>query len=283
MATGTAALEVGLPPRLFQPVPDVAAIYTRLIHFPISVRKELLTAVRVQQPPSSNARLRASMPIWSSSYFLDPSIQYYPKPYRALEPALSTILTSPVLSAFLSMALRAEPFPDDDEAAEVIRAGIMKEIGAAIENVPPTINWSPLFDPPTLDDIHASFIPNGPIRPHLYLYLRYRLSRWKEKIAETLLVPEMSHKTMGLISSTHLHAAQPHCIRRMKPRLYTTCEAEEFYAEEGYLPDGPCEMRYAWKYNDLKPRVYYAQGLSAYKASRYVHDIFDSLQRVCSV
>jgi hypothetical protein len=40
---------------------------------------------------------------------------------------------------------------------------------------------------------------------------------------------------------------------------------------------GPTEVRYAWKYNDLKPRVYYAMGATAYYSSRYARDIWNSL------
>lgn len=39
-------------------------------------------------------------------------------------------------------------------------------------------------------------------------------------------------------------------------------------------------MRLAWKFNDLKPRIYYSQGASAYEHARYIHTPFDSLQRV---
>jgi len=44
--------------------------------------------------------------------------------------------------------------------------------------------------------------------------------------------------------------------------------------------EGPCEVRYAWKFNDLKPRVYYAQGATAYYPARYIRDIANSLAEV---
>jgi hypothetical protein len=37
--------------------------------------------------------------------------------------------------------------------------------------------------------------------------------------------------------------------------------------------DGPTECRWAWKYNDLKPRVYYARGPDHYYPSRHVQPI----------
>jgi hypothetical protein len=281
MEQGGSAHESVLPTRLLHNFPDISAIYQRLPLMCLSTRKELLTACRVQQPPSINPRLRKEMHLWSSSYYPDPSLYNQTRAWRSLEPALSSILSSPIQSAILSMALRGEPLMTDGGAREAIQSGIEKEVRASIEARYPSIDWTPLFstDPNTLQD--ATFIPNGPSRPHLYLQLRARLSRWKEKITDKLLVPQMSHKSMGLESSTALHMCLPDAFKAKKPRLYTTIEAETFYSDHGYLPEGPCEMRLAWKFNDLKPRVYYAQGLSAYTSSRYVHDIFDSLQRVC--
>jgi len=53
----------------------------------------------------------------------------------------------------------------------------------------------------------------------------------------------------------------------------STRDLERLYHHTGQWIEGPCEVRWAWKYNDLKPRVYYAQGGDAYFASRYIRDI----------
>jgi hypothetical protein len=58
--------------------------------------------------------------------------------------------------------------------------------------------------------------------------------------------------------------------------LVRTVDLEKHYAETGQKIGGPCEIRWAWKYNDLKPRVYYAQGGDAYFASRYIPRIAQS-------
>jgi len=50
--------------------------------------------------------------------------------------------------------------------------------------------------------------------------------------------------------------------------------------ETGEEIEGVCEVRYAWKFNDLKPRIYYAIGSSAYHASKHIWHVFDSLQRM---
>lgn len=48
-----------------------------------------------------------------------------------------------------------------------------------------------------------------------------------------------------------------------------TVHLEKHYYETGVMLPGPSEMRVAWKFNDLKPRIYYAQGGDAHFAGRY--------------
>jgi hypothetical protein len=57
----------------------------------------------------------------------------------------------------------------------------------------------------------------------------------------------------------------------------TTQGLEWAYSRTGNQLQGPTEMRLAWKWNDLKPRVYYARGPSQYYASRYIQAIFNDL------
>jgi hypothetical protein len=60
----------------------------------------------------------------------------------------------------------------------------------------------------------------------------------------------------------------------------STADLESFYSETGVQTGGPCEVRYAWKCNDLKPRVYYAIGGSAYHAAKLIKPIFDAICRI---
>jgi hypothetical protein len=50
----------------------------------------------------------------------------------------------------------------------------------------------------------------------------------------------------------------------------TTRDLEVHYGHTGHEIHGGCELRMAWKFNDLKPRFYYAQGGFAYFKSRYM-------------
>jgi hypothetical protein len=54
-------------------------------------------------------------------------------------------------------------------------------------------------------------------------------------------------------------------------------DIERMYSRgEGYV-DGTVEMRQAWKYNDLKPRTYFASGGTMYYPSRYIQPVMNAL------
>jgi hypothetical protein len=51
----------------------------------------------------------------------------------------------------------------------------------------------------------------------------------------------------------------------------------QVYSRTGIEISGPTEMRWAFKYTDLRPRCYYARGPSDYYASRYIQQVFNVL------
>jgi hypothetical protein len=63
----------------------------------------------------------------------------------------------------------------------------------------------------------------------------------------------------------------------VKKPAVSTQDIESLYQKTGEKLSGPVEVRWAWKYNDLKPRVYYAIGASCYHAAKYVRPIFNEL------
>jgi hypothetical protein len=54
-------------------------------------------------------------------------------------------------------------------------------------------------------------------------------------------------------------------------------DLERWYMETGKTIRGPCEVRQAWKFNDLTPRTYFAQGGDTYYASRYIRVVMNAL------
>lgn len=53
----------------------------------------------------------------------------------------------------------------------------------------------------------------------------------------------------------------------------TTLDLEVHYGRTGEKILGPMEMRYGWKFNDVKPRFYYAQGGHGYHNSKHIKRI----------
>jgi hypothetical protein len=98
----------------------------------------------------------------------------------------------------------------------------------------------------------------------------------QEKMASTILYPKYERiKSVGEVTSNRYRRAQGLHAGNQEP--VTTLDLEILYHKKGYQVGGPCEVRWAWKYNDLKPRVYYAQGGDAYFAARYIRHIGNSL------
>jgi hypothetical protein len=59
--------------------------------------------------------------------------------------------------------------------------------------------------------------------------------------------------------------------------IKTMLDVEKFYHINGEHPQGYTELRSVWRYNDLKPRCYYAMGPTHYQAAKYIQPIFNSL------
>lgn len=72
----------------------------------------------------------------------------------------------------------------------------------------------------------------------------------------------MSHSTLLLYQEHFPNATE---VRSL--------DLERHFYHHGEKILGHCEMRAAWKYNELKPRIYYAQGGDAYFSSRYMKRI----------
>jgi hypothetical protein len=191
-----------------------------------------------------------------------------------IEPMLAT----PVLRSILSVYVRCIPLEDEREWIKVLEDGITKELSVTQLDISPSLNYPFLESREAcLRDLMHELIP---YRPHIQLDIRHRLIQWKIDLSRRVLLPRPSSKTMGYHSSIEFWKMVYPDVVTPPFRPVSTCDLEELYSETGSISTGPCEVRYAWKYNDVKPRVYYAMGADAYEASRNASDIFDSLQRL---
>jgi len=169
------------------------------------------------------------------------------------------------------MLLRCVPEPKgQDESAEVYREGFFKEFQASQIAFP-----APQFD-------YSAFIIDGPANPigPSWAPLCRRIIRNLDahiRRAPVLFPRVQRHKNISY------ETAKEYCTRYPERDYHwvTTCDLEVHYGKTGEMLNiGGCELRQAWKFNDLKPRFYYCQGGHDYFASRYLRDIAVMLMEV---
>lgn len=124
----------------------------------------------------------------------------------------------------------------------------------------------------------SAFVPFHvllPPRPALAMELRRCLDVWKGRVQGRVIFPKYSKKTMGERSSDELCRAEGY--HRNEYRRRSTLDYEKFYCRTGRKLEGPAQMRQSFGHNDLRPRTYFALGITNYNASRFVQPIFNSL------
>lgn len=184
-----------------------------------------------------------------------------------LIPHLEYITTSIAASSILWVRLRTveEPF-GRDQHEDVFRATFDKEFQAAcfqIFSTQPELPYT-FFDPSALS------IP-GHLRPpwaqralDIAPYIVHRMSRHGNLIPRVNRVKNVSRPT----AEEYLLYKQDREASEVR-----TVDLEVLYGETGVKIGGPCEMRQSWKFNELKPRLYYCKGGLAHHASKYIKDI----------
>jgi hypothetical protein len=177
------------------------------------------------------------------------------------------------------MYLRCVPLDDEEDWRNALESGKEKELRETQMEKHPSLQYPFLGTPEqaTMHIMHQTF----PHRPLLALEIRRKFNTWKLFRLPFILIPNPSHKTTGEHTSQMFNDSAfgyLHTLDRPTKKR-TTFDLEQYYSETGLVILGPSEVRYAWKYNDLKPRIYYALGGEAYFASRYIAMILDSLSR----
>jgi hypothetical protein len=179
---------------------------------------------------------------------------------------------NPLGSSILSLLIRQAPYLDYSSVVEERDSAIEKEISAAV-NVyhPVALNYSSIFS--NQGDqmaLNIPIAPNIPIQPVLVNDIRNRFHALKKKLWLHTFLPRMSSKIPGknsLLSTVILEHEGP----------FTYTDAEILYFRTGIQLGGTTEVRSAWKFNDLKPRVYYAQGFTQFHASKYIQRLFSMM------
>jgi len=246
-------------------------------------KKEVMTALRVGRVPRHSRRMIRDGVLRRSRLSLVHLRDIYGNETGTITMhdvwhILDSYLQTPVRRSLLSLVLRGSPIRQD-EAELAVSQGIEKEVSVTQRlDLFPSLNFPFLL--PWNQAVHTTFHPDLPFRPSLIAQLCHKFLRWKTTTVPSMfLVPQAGYKSVGIETRDNfLRQLYPNTPSWELPnRIVSTADLEALYCHEGVIIEGPCEMRYAWKYNDLKPRVYYAIGGSAYNAAKYIKPFFDSI------
>jgi hypothetical protein len=191
-----------------------------------------------------------------------------------LEEQMYRVASFPIYRSFVSMLVRSEPLDMFSEADEVILQGFEKEFGASQtereeelrisyqcldqDNYHPT-PYSVFYDHPT---------------PAWASFARHFVEKFASKLDRLgILFPQVQRvKNMSQESCWQLHEAG-YRVEGRDWKDFRTLDLELMAYQTGIRTGGDCEMRYAWKFNELKPRFYYCVGASQYWSARWVKNI----------
>jgi hypothetical protein len=248
-------------------------------------KKKVMTALRVGVIPKYGRRLKKKEALYRQHTDIVRLLDTtgYPTQDVSMHDVwylLAPLLGSPTRRSILSVALRCAHLLEG-EASQAVEEGISKELCVTQrDDLIPSLQY-PFFHSREAA-LSIPIHPSLPFRPLLQLSLRHRFIHLQRRLSTGLLVPRTTHKTCGQETASRFWEQVYPYLKSWERPVYniTTTDLERLYLEDGIEVEGPCEVRYAWKYNDLKPRVYYAIGATAYNAAKYVHAVFDQLVKI---
>jgi hypothetical protein len=184
-----------------------------------------------------------------------------------LLPHLEFLTTSVVASSIFWVRLRTVEEPlGRDQHEDVFKATFDKEFQAAcfqIFSVQPELPYT-FFNPASLSIPPHLRPPWSQRALDIAPYIVHRLARHGNLIPRVNRTKNVSRPT-----------AEEYLLYRndREPGEVRTVDLEILYGHTGVKVGGPCEMRQSWKFNELKPRLYYCKGGLAHHASKYIKDI----------
>jgi hypothetical protein len=244
-----------------------------ILPMPLSDRKTLLTICRVQEDPTTHPDL---LPLWNTiyqrSYFYGGSQGIKRGWYQveSLSYWFNGRFSDPIWMGLLSMLLRTLPV-SDEEAQLAYEESMEKEFLATQQLPNPTqLNYTFLHSP-VVTEIH----PGRQISSKIYHLLHTGIQSFRKSLDGSLIYPRSSTKSTSL-GTKYQYAKRMGNFDILKDHV-TLTDLEKMYSRGEGKIGGEVEMRQAWKYNDLKPRTYFACGGTMYYPSRYIQPVMNAL------
>jgi hypothetical protein len=192
------------------------------------------------------------------------------------------LFTNHLTASIISSAVRISPGISKEEFQDTLAKSVNKEISAAITISPQaSFDFRAIFD----DRLESRTIPftdrmapNPLVASDTYTIF----CNARAFLANRIVLPSSGNKTVGkVVEQDFWHVYSSSACTFMHEGTtkteVTTTDCMRLYLETGYYPRGPVEMRYAWTYNQLEPRVYYARGGDVVMSSQYIQTITNLL------
>lgn len=201
-----------------------------------------------------------------------------------------TYFPSPILAGFISSVAHSSPINHPAEFDESLIQNIGKEISASIFEYRPTqFDYQSIFST-RIADRSIPLADNLESTPDVAQSIHESLLYCRSSFQNMVLYPKCGNKTVGQRVQRSFWAS---CSEELRAECYeeslefggvTTSILQKMEFWDGHRVDGPVEVRTSWKYSQMKPRIYFAQGGSTFHTSKYVQAIFnriaDSLEMV---
>lgn len=257
--------------------PPLTKLLLQIVHLPISWRKLILDACRIQAPILQNHNLLMSL------YSLQPEsiachhgdtvhkIIFSDDLVHLIDYATSSSVSSSLLSYFV----RAEATCRVEEFSEEVTKSLDKELTAALGDCrfqESCLDYSGLFGG-GCSSLHL--IPVGLTNQRLSHLYQAGINHLRRALASTSFKPLLpvynDRKNIAWDSQETFLASTG--MDPSEDRSITTLDLLKHYYLTGETITGPLELRQAWFHNDLKPRTYYCQGGSSYFGALYIQQV----------
>jgi hypothetical protein len=186
-----------------------------------------------------------------------------------LEEAIYQVSQSHVYRALVSMLVRNEPIDHLSGADQAILEGFEKEFGASQNERPEQQQIS--YQCLDQDNYHpAPYSIFYEPTPAFAAFARHFADSFASRLDRLgVLFPQVQRKKN--MSQDSCWALYESGYRRegVDWKDYRTLDLELHASRTGIRTQGDCEMRMAWKFNELKPRYYYCTGATQYWSSRF--------------
>jgi len=259
---------------------DNSALAT-LVHFvfgmPVTDRKVLLKACRIQGPFSKQSRLytrhkdqmtNVHYPVISLPRGHNKVDHSSSRTIYQLIQDYSDYFSDPICCGYISMLLRYIPYSDYTSVVEEKDRIIKKELEASQGGGlrAPMIDYHSLSSP----RFHP-YLPGVPGNLTVITRLRGSIRRLSNKP----IVPRLGKKKIPLPDE---YDSTYRVYEKFNDgKLIQSLEdVERVFVRSGQELSGRTKMKTVWRGNDLKPRVYYSRGASLHRASTYIQQIFNA-------